>query len=533
MQENNTFDVAILGAGLAGSLLAAILARHGHRVLLIDEREHPRFSLGEATIPQTTMMLRAIADRYKVPEIRDFSTFEGMHEHVTSHCGFKSNFGFVYQREGMPADAQEVTQNVIPHRLVGYDAHWFRQDLDAHLAAVAVRYGATLRQRTQVEEVNIEPDGVTLVTRRGVRYGARYIVDATAYKSALAAKFGLRETPTRFKTHSRTLFNHFVGVTPYDAFADARTPWPVPQQWDHGTMHHLFDGGWIWVIPFNNHPRSTSLLCSVGLSLDPRRFPKAAADPQHEFEQLIARFPGIARQFERARPVREWVSTDRLQYSSQRCVGDRFCLTAQATGALDALFSRGMSNTVEGLYALADTLLVALKDGDFSAARFEYIDRLQQRLLDYNDRLVNCSYIAFRDFELWSAWYRVWSIGGLYNVFRLKKMQDRYAATGDIKELAGIDDPTHLGSICPDLDWFEDLFQSAAATVESVERGETTPNAAARAILRRFDDPAYVPPMFQMHSPERRYNCRFEPKDIEELLAWGRTAAPELRALCF
>jgi FADH2 O2-dependent halogenase len=534
MRATKPFDVAILGAGLFGSISAAILARHGHRVVMLDEREHPRFTIGEATIPQTTMFLRLIADRFDVPEIRRFATFEGMHQYVTSHCGFKTNFGFVYQRERRAHDPREATQSVIPHRLVGYDAHWFRQDLDAYLAAVAVQYGATLRQRTRPERVDIDGRGVRLVTERGETFEARYVIDATAHKSALAHAFGLRETPTRFKTHSRALFNHFVKVPSYDAFADPRASWGVPQKWNDGTMHHLFDGGWIWVIPFGNHPESNSLLCSVGLTLDPRRFPKTDRDPQEEFDEIIGRFPGIAPQFANARPVREWVSTDRIQYSSKRCVGDRFCLTAQATGALDALFSRGMANSVEGLYILMQTLLPALKEDDLSAKRFELVERWQQRLLDYNDRLVNCSFISFRDFELWNAWWRVWSLGGLLNVFRIKKMQDVFEATRDVKVLAGLDEPPrHIGSLCPNLDWYESLFDGAASAVEAVERGELSSSVAAAKILTMFDRPDYVPPMFRMHDPARHFNCAFEATDIEELLAWGRTAAPPLRELCF
>jgi len=47
--------------------------------------------------------------------------------------------------------------------------------------------------------------------------------------------------------------------------------------------------------------------------------------------------------------------------------------------------------------------LKAVHDGDFSAERFRFVDELQQKMLDHNDRLVNCSYIAFRDYDLWNA----------------------------------------------------------------------------------------------------------------------------------
>ena len=531
MNDSTFFDVAILGTGFSGSILGSILARHGYKVILIDEKEHPKFAVGEATIPQTTMMMRAIADRYDVPEIGACSTFEGMHQYVTSHCGIKTNFGFVYQRPGLPQNPQEVTQNIIPHLLVGYDCHWYRQDLDAYLLTVAIRYGVFVRQNMRLEELEIGKDKVFLKTHQGEEYFARYIVDSTGFKSILAKQFDLRESPCRFKTHSRSLFNHFVGVKPYDECGDSKA-WDVPQPWHDGTMHHLFSGGWMWVIPFNNHPKSNSLLCSIGVSLDTRDFPKTDLTAQQEFDSILAKFPSIARQFENASPVREWVSTDRLQYSSSRCVGDRFCLTAQAAGTIDALFSRGMANTVDGLYTLADLLLKALEDGDFSAQRFEYLDQLQQRLLDYNDRLVSCSYIAFSDFALWNAWYRVWSFGGLLNVFRIKKMQDQYKETGELDSLSGLSNPSYLGSLCPSLEQYEKLFDAAASLVEAVGEGKLSSDVAASKILSLFDQPDFVPPMFKFHEANRRYNCKFDFDDIVNIFAWSKSALPELQELC-
>lgn len=533
MNNYSQFDVAILGTGFSGSILGAVLAKHGYKVLLIDEKEHPRFAIGEATIPQTTMMMRAIADRYGIPEIRDCSTFEGMHKHVTSHCGIKSNFGFVYQREGKDHNPQEVTQNIIPHLLVGYDAHWFRQDFDAYLMTVAVKYGASVHQNTRIIDLEINESKVFLKSDNGDEFYARYLVDSTGFKSILAKQFDLGESPCRFKTHSRSLFNHFIGVKPYDECVNSSGVWDVPQSWHDGTMHHLFSGGWMWIIPFNNHPNSNSNLCSIGLSLDTRIFPKTDINPQEEFDSFLAKFPGIAPQFENAKPVREWVSTDRLQYSSKRCVGDRFCLTAQAAGTIDALFSRGMANTVDGIYALADLLIQALKDDDFSAERFEYIDQLQQRLLDYNDRLVHCSYIAFSDFALWNAWYRVWSFGGLLNVFRIKKMQDKYAETGDLSYLSGLENPRYLGSLCPDLQRYEELFEAAASTVEAVGEGKLSSTTAAEKILTLFDQPDFIPPRFEYNSAARHFNCKFDVDDIETLLDWGKSAMDEVKQLCF
>ena len=74
--RTNTYDVAILGSGMAGGMLGAVLARNGVRVLLIDAGTHPRFAVGESTIPYTSGMTRLIADRYGVPELKPLSAFD-------------------------------------------------------------------------------------------------------------------------------------------------------------------------------------------------------------------------------------------------------------------------------------------------------------------------------------------------------------------------------------------------------------------------------------------------------------------------
>src|SRR5215472_15363272 len=93
------YDVAILGSGLGGSTLAACLARNGASVLILDAGIHPRFVIGESTIPYTSMMMRLVSERYQVPEIKWLTTFESVQGKITSQCGVKRNFGFIYHEQ--------------------------------------------------------------------------------------------------------------------------------------------------------------------------------------------------------------------------------------------------------------------------------------------------------------------------------------------------------------------------------------------------------------------------------------------------
>ncbi|MFP3335278.1 FAD-dependent oxidoreductase, partial [Pseudomonas sp. SIMBA_064] len=85
--------------------------------------------------------------------------------------------------------------------------------------------------------------------------------------------------------------------------------------------------------------------------------------------------------------------------------------------------------TAVTIHALAARLIKALRDDDFSPERFEYIERLQQKLLDHNDDFVSCCYTAFKDFRLWDAFHRLWAVGTILGQFRLVQAHARFRAS--------------------------------------------------------------------------------------------------------
>ena len=62
-------DVAIMGSGFAGSLMALILERQGRRVILLERGCHPRFTIGESSTPLTNLMLEDLCRRYGLPRL--------------------------------------------------------------------------------------------------------------------------------------------------------------------------------------------------------------------------------------------------------------------------------------------------------------------------------------------------------------------------------------------------------------------------------------------------------------------------------
>src|SRR5258705_12999535 len=97
-------DVMIIGSGIAGSMLGAILARNGSKVVLVDGTTHPRFAVGESTIPHLLVRLHILAQRYGVPEITHLQDIKTITAKVGSSFGVKKHFGFQMHHPGQEPD---------------------------------------------------------------------------------------------------------------------------------------------------------------------------------------------------------------------------------------------------------------------------------------------------------------------------------------------------------------------------------------------------------------------------------------------
>ncbi|MDH3283884.1 MAG: tryptophan 7-halogenase [Acidobacteriota bacterium] len=405
--ERTDFDVIVLGTGMAGTIISTILARHGHSILMLDYGTHPRFAIGESTIPQTSQLVQLLANQHDVPELAvlGLKSPQGIRENVATTSGIKRIFGFAYHNVGHEHDPKQALQfgNVWRD-----ENHLFRQDIDAWLLTLALKYGCRVRQGVRVESVEIDDAGARVATHDGAEYTAKFVIDGTGFRSVLAEKYGLREKPSSLRCHTRSIFTHIVDLKDFEDVA----PTHMSHEWKLGTLHHMFKRGWFWVIPFNNWEGATNPLASVGVTVDERVYPEdPSLTPEQEFQKFLDMIPSAAKQFADAQAIRPWIRTKRIQYSSTRTVGKRFALLSHAAGFVDPMFSRGLISTMENIRELADALLPALADDDFSEQRFEPVDAQQKFALDFADKMVNASYISWDDFELWNLWVRVWAIG--------------------------------------------------------------------------------------------------------------------------
>ncbi len=435
------YDVAIIGSGMGGSTLAAILARQGMDVIVFEAGQHPKFAIGESTILETSEMMRALAKFYDVPELAYFSS-ENYFDYAGTTHGVKRHFGFVHHEIGKEPMPEHTLQAIIPKEPYGHELHIYRQDSDSFLTSVAISYGATILQNTPVADVDFNDDSVAITTAKGENYQANYIVDAGGFRSLLAEKFDLRDFD--LQTQTRGMFTHMVDVPCFHDVGFSKEENGVPFRWSEGTLHHLFEGGWLWVIPFNNHPEATNPVVSVGLLLDPRvHAPRTDMTPEAEFYAFIEKYPGLKKHFANAKQIRGWVRAERLQYSSKKVVGDRFALMGHAAGFIDPLYSKGLYVTHITITLLADLLLKAKKTGDYSAKSFAPLEEITLGYIQMHDRLTANSIKSWSNYKLWRVYSVQWLLGAyleylMLSITRMRaKDSDEYIALLKNNRLAG------------------------------------------------------------------------------------------------
>lgn len=472
MTHSKKYDVAIIGSGIAGSTLAAILAKQGQRVLVFEANEHPRFAIGESMILETSEMMRAIAEHYDLPEIAYLSSENFRSKIGTSH-GVKRHFGFWHHTENEWHNPQATLQAVIPQEPHGHELHLYRQDSDHFMLMCALKYGATILQKTAVVDVDIHSDGVEIIDAKGMTHSADFVVDAGGFRSVLADKFDLRQRNQQ--THSRGIFTHMINVAPA-AENDDHLPFPMHE----GTMHHVFDGGWLWVIPFNNFKGATNPVTSVGLMLDPRLHPQNDfISAEAEFFQFVDRFPSIKSQLATGTPIRNWVRAPRIQYGSKQVVGDRWALLGHAAGFIDPLYSKGLYISMASVFVLAHQLIEVhqIKSKRLAAPyqrkTFIPLETLTQNFLKRNDRLVANSYKSWVDPRLWQCYSVLWLAGAYTELVKLNTIRATATSRSDyVKELVRLE---MMGG------GFTEFFKLAATIDRLLETADPYNEAAVRA----------------------------------------------------
>src|SRR5207249_3209236 len=218
------FDIAVVGSGFGGSLLAMIARRLGRSVILIERGRHPRFAIGESSTPLANLLLEELAVRYELPRLLPLAKWGAWQKSYPAiGCGLKRGFTFYHHAldaawTQTPDRGNQLLVAASPHDAIG-DTHWYRPDFDHFLVREAQSEGVEYLDHVQLGTPEFGANGATLL---GERHGqafcckARFVVDATGCGGFLSRTRKIPEQPFRHLPATQALYSHFTGVRRLD-----------------------------------------------------------------------------------------------------------------------------------------------------------------------------------------------------------------------------------------------------------------------------------------------------------------------------
>ena len=399
------FDLAIVGSGFGGSLTALVARRLGLDVILIERGTHPRFAIGESSTPMSNILIESIARDFDLPQLAPFSRYGTWKKaHPGIGVGPKRGFSFYGHRLDSPFAAREdrldqLLAEASPHHDVA-DTHWYRPDLDHFLVREAIAAGVEYVDRVELDAFEQRGTSSALAgARAGARFAveSRFVIDASGPRGFLHKL--LRLPPARFEgfPDTQALLTHFTGVHRWQdvkpGVDDGEPPYPV----DDAALHHVFDGGWMYVLRFDNG------ITSAGFALEDRLASELRiADGAEAWPRVLERLPSIRAQFADAVPVEPWMRMPRIAFRTSRAGGEGWTMLPSAAASIDPLFSTGLPLTLLGV----DRIGRAIRDA-WGRPEFEERMRAHERdtlfEADAAASLVGSAYRAFRSFRAFSG----------------------------------------------------------------------------------------------------------------------------------
>ncbi len=181
MTHVSDYDVAVVGAGPAGSAATLVLARAGFSTVLVESTGYQHMRPGE-TLPPSARTLLARLGLWE-----PFTALEAAPSH-----GNRSAWG-----------SPELAESSFIFHPHGQGWHVDRGRFDQAMAQTAVAAGAHWQQDTQVTDCIPLPDGRwQLELGNGGRLCARAVIDSTGRNARIARRLGAR----------RVLHDHLIGV---------------------------------------------------------------------------------------------------------------------------------------------------------------------------------------------------------------------------------------------------------------------------------------------------------------------------------
>ena len=336
-------NIAIIGAGPAGSVLASLMAKRGHSVVVFDENDRPELLVGESLVPGLIPVLQKLEIEERVAEIGVLKPG------VTFYPGCGKEVAFRFSS--------------LPRRYPQYAYNVPRPAFDRILQKRARELGVEwVETRAQVfvkgDHIQLSSGTLELATGFG---GAQpdLVVDASGRRRLIARLFGIGAHLGPRKDVS--YFAHFEGFEPEQPAGQVRI--------------NRLQNGWSWRIPLKGR-------MSFGIVLNQRDANALGGLSEERIENAIRRDPLLCKETRGFRRVSEVQTYGNYQLISERGVGANWAAIGDAFGFVDPMLSPGMMVAAESA-AMLDEMVS--QGGTLDSALQKYACQMTAKLESWMD----------------------------------------------------------------------------------------------------------------------------------------------------
>lgn len=317
-------QILVVGGGPAGSTAAALLAREGFRVTLLERERFPRYHVGESILPSCLPILDLLGAREKV-----------------ERHGFRRKGGAYFE---WGEEQWELSFGALRGE-AQYSWQVIRSEFDQILLEHARSLGVDVRERTTVKDVVFDGEGRATAAQWASTDGARggtisfdHLVDASGRAGLMATRH----------LNNRTFHDAFRNVGIWGYWDGAR---PLPRGPDGAIGVCSIPEGWFWLIPLHDGSLSVGLVTSKACLSAQRAQHGGLPGFYHAKLQSCRLAREVLGQATLASPLR--VEAD-YSYAARSFSGPGWMLAGDAACFLDPLLSTGVHlATFSGMLAAA------------------------------------------------------------------------------------------------------------------------------------------------------------------------------------
>ena len=346
---NAAYDVLIIGAGPSGASAAAILAEHGHKVLVLEREKFPRYHIGESLIPFCYGPMERL----------------GLIPKMKASC-FQKKFSVQFVQPNGRASQPFYFFNRYNKETIASTWQVLRSEFDVMLVEHARSKGATVQEEISVTEL-LKEDGRVVGVRAQAKSGevqelrARITLDCTGKESFSAVRNQWRmKDPYLNKV---AVWTYYKGSKRETGIDEGQT-----------TVAMIPNKGWFWHIPMHND------MVSVGVVAEGKYLSRdGVKDPKAIFHREVEENLWIKEHLSTGESTGQYWLTSEYSFHSRHVGCDGLLLVGDAYCFLDPVFSSGLMLALKSGVMAGDAVHAALAANDLSPKMFtEYATALRQ-----------------------------------------------------------------------------------------------------------------------------------------------------------